>query len=306
MARTLYDNEMLRRYLLGTASADEAARLDELSLIDDDCALALAQAENDLVDAYAHASLAEPDRAQFEQHYLASPVRREKVQFARTLQQQVAASRTAAVARAPAPTSWFAWLNLTPHWQAGLATAASLLLAAGVWLGWENRRLRQQSEAERIALTQRETELKVAAAQSQEELARVREKLTAVQVPTPVPLPVVPAAQLFTFTLVAPLRAATALPKVAIPLTANAVSVRLELETNTYRRYRAALRDPLTNRLVWQSGNLTTKGQAVIVRLPSKLFAAQRYAFELSGVAANGAEERLSSYPFSVVEPSAR
>ena len=307
MAQNFYDNQMLRRYLLGAARADETARLDELSLTDDACALALAQAENDLVDAYANASLTAAERAQFERHYLASPARREKAQLAQALQgfgeRAALPQMVAAAPRATASTSasWIEWLNLTPLWQAGLATAAVLLVAACVWLGWENRRLREQSSAERIALAQREAELKNAAAQSQEELARVSEKLAAL--PTPAPLPAVPATQLFTFTLAAPVRGATALPSLKLPPNAAAVTVRLELETNDYPRYRAALRDPLTNRIVWQSGKLTAQGKVLTMRLPSKLFAAQRYAFELSGVAANGGEERLSSYPFSVVKP---
>jgi hypothetical protein len=315
MTQPLYDNEMLRRYLLGTASADEAARLDELSLTDDDCALALGLVENDLVDAYANESLAATERTHFERHYLASPLRREKAHFALELQclgNQAAAPLTVINPEATRPATRFAWFKLTSVWQVGLATAALVLLAACVWLIVENQRLRQQAESERAALLQRESELKTsqtATANNQDELARLRERLAQLEArpATPATPPVAPATQLFTFTLAAPIRGADRLPKLEIPQQAATVAVKLELESGAYPHYRVALRDPLTNRVVWQSGKLAAvrgpNGATVTARVPSQLFAAQRYAFELSGLTADNAEERLSSYPFSVVRP---
>lgn len=318
MAQPLYDNEMLRRYLLGTASADEAARLDELSLTDDDCALALGLVENDLVDAYANERLAATERAHFERHYLASPLRREKAHFALELQRlgkQAAAPLTVSKQQeraTPRPATRFAWFKLPPPWQVGLATATLVLSVAGIWLVAENQRLRRQADGERAALLQRESELKTsqtAAANNQDELARLRERLAQLEArpATPVAPPVAPATQLFTFTLAAPIRGADSLPKLEIPQQASSVAVKLELESSAYPHYRVALRDPLTNRVVWQSGKLAAvrgqNGATVTARVPGRLFAAQRYAFELSGLTADNAEERLSSYPFSVVRP---
>ncbi len=313
MTQPLYDNQMLRRYLLGTARDDEAARLDELSLTDDECALALAQAENDLVDAYASASLNAAERARFERHYLASPLRRAKAQFAQELQrlgQQAAAPSTANKTAWLPLSARFAWLRLPPLWQTGLAAAAALLFVACGWLLVENRRWREQANTERAALWQRELELKTsqqAATSNQDELSRVRARLAQLEARPSPAAPAVPATQLFTFTLAAPLRGTTNLPKLEIPPRISAVAVRLELETSAYSQYRAALRDPLTNRVIWQSGKLAAvsgkTGATVTARLPAKLFSTQRYAFELSGLTANNAEERLSSYPFSVVKP---
>jgi hypothetical protein len=302
MAQPLYDNETLRRYLLGTASADEAARLDELSLTDDDCALTLAIVENDLVDAYANESLAATERAHFERHYLASPLRREKAHFALELQ------RLDEQAAAPRPAARFAWFKLPPLWQVGLTTAALLLAAGCVWLVAENHRLGQQASQERAALLQREAELRAsqtAAINTQDELARVRERLA--QLEAQLRLPALPAAQLFTFTLAAPIRGAASLPKIEIPKQTSAVVIKLELESNDCLRYRITLREPLTNRISWQSGKLAAvkgnHGATVTVRLPGGLLNPQRYAFELSGITADNTEERLSSYPFSVIRP---
>jgi hypothetical protein len=314
MTQAPYDNQILRRYLLGTASEDETARLDELSLADDECALALAAVENDLVDAYASANLPAGEREQFERHYLASPLRREKVQFAEELQRFGKRAAAPQMVQQTEKSSFinFAWFKLTPLWQAGFATAALVLLATCAWLVVENRRLQQAVNHERAALTLREAELQarqLAATKHESELAKLREQL-AQTVPSPLPratLPTAPALNLITFTLAAPLRGASSLPKLEIPASATQVSVRLELESRAYARYRVVLRDPLTQRLVWQSGSLSAAqgktGASLTVRLPAKLFATQRYAFELSGLTADNVEERLSSYPLEVRQP---
>jgi hypothetical protein len=314
MARPLYDDDTLRRYLLGTASADEAARLDELSLTDDDCALALASVENDLVDAYARTSLTASERAQFERHYLASPLRREKAFFAEELLRignRAAAALPTAKRETPRRPARFVWLNLSPL-QGALAMAALLLLAAGVWLIGENRRLRREAGAERAALLQRVSELQAGqtvADNNQAELARLRERLTQLEARpvAPTTLPAAPGVQLFTFALAAPIRGAFDLQRIEIPHQVSMVAVKLELETSAYPRYRVVLRDPLTNRVGWQSDKLAAvkgrNGAALNIRLPANLFATQRYAFELSGIKTNNIEERLSNYSFEVSRP---
>ncbi len=317
MTTFLYDDEMLLRYLLGTASETETTRLDELSLTDEACALALAQTENDLVDDYARDGLGAVEYAQFERHYLATLLRREKAHFALALQrlgQQAAAPSTAnKTARLPL-SARFAWLWPPTLWQWGLAATALVLLAAGGWLIAENQRWQQQARTERAALLTRERELQsswAAETSAQAELARVRERLAQMEAQQaahsilPAPSTVAPAAQLFTFALAAPTRGTARLPTLNFPPRISVVAVRLELETSVYPRYRVALRDLLTNRVLWQSGKLAAvrskTGATVTARLPARLFAKQRYAFELSGLTADNAEERLSSYPFTVV-----
>src|SRR5262245_48159390 len=72
-------------YLLGLLPDEDAERLDELSIIDDQVAERLRIVEDDLVDAYVNGELTGATLERFESHYLASERRREKVRFARTL-----------------------------------------------------------------------------------------------------------------------------------------------------------------------------------------------------------------------------
>src|SRR5262249_30026514 len=78
----VHDQQLLR-YLLGMLSPDEADRIDELSVVDDDIAARLRNVEDDLVDGYVRGALSGDMLQRFESHYLSSPLRRERVSFAR-------------------------------------------------------------------------------------------------------------------------------------------------------------------------------------------------------------------------------
>src|SRR5467141_1144885 len=87
-------------YLLGTLSEAEAERLDELSVMDREFAEALNVAEKELVDAYVNGELRGSRLGQFKAYYLASPLRREKVEFAEAFQvfaEKNAATEAAAI-----------------------------------------------------------------------------------------------------------------------------------------------------------------------------------------------------------------
>ena len=68
--------------LLGSLSAEETERLDELSLTDDEFAGRLQAVENELIDAYVEGELSGQTLEQFNSFYLSSPKRRERVRFA--------------------------------------------------------------------------------------------------------------------------------------------------------------------------------------------------------------------------------
>src|SRR5262245_54748194 len=79
------EDPLLVRYLLGELSNDEAEKFDGRSISDDWIAIRLNAVENDLVDAYAKGEISGEMLDRFRAHYLSSPARREKVEFAETL-----------------------------------------------------------------------------------------------------------------------------------------------------------------------------------------------------------------------------
>ena len=78
-----HDDQQLTDYLLGLLPEEDAERLDELNIADDEMACRLLLAENELVDAYVRGTLAVDTRARFESVYLSSSRRRQRVIFAR-------------------------------------------------------------------------------------------------------------------------------------------------------------------------------------------------------------------------------
>ena len=139
MSDATYDNKIITQYLLGVLPEAESERLDELGVTDDEFAGALSAAEKDLVDAYVQGELDGAALETFKAYYLASPIRRERVQFAQMFQRLASQGTTAQIAevRAGSPTpkrkgsGWFSALRTAtvarPAWRWG--AGASFLTA---------------------------------------------------------------------------------------------------------------------------------------------------------------------------------
>jgi Skp family chaperone for outer membrane proteins len=362
-----YNNQALNEYLLGSLPDAEAEHFDELSFTDDEFADALKIAEKDLVDAYIHDELSGATLDKFKTHYLASPMRREKVEFAKAF--QVFAGKNIAPAAAEIKTfvETKPKRNLTgllssiftfsrPVAQLGFAFAVLALVFFGGWLWRENSRQQfemSQANANREQIQQRETELAEREKQLQDEaanlsfavnsannsetereLAQVREERARLEqqlkkqmqerqrlaeqrklaeqqraeqqrVAQTVP-PVSPnRVGIASFILVPSLRGSNRIQSVSIPANTASVAANLELETDEYITYRAVLRSPSDNRILWQSGKLKSnkvgENKRLKLSFPAALLKPQIYSIEVSGIAADGEAEIISDYSFRVV-----
>lgn len=72
-------------FLLGGLTAEERERLEELAFSDDDTSEQLEATADDLIHAYLAGALSATNRLRFETHFLASPRRRERLEFLRQL-----------------------------------------------------------------------------------------------------------------------------------------------------------------------------------------------------------------------------
>jgi hypothetical protein len=85
------------------------------------------------------------------------------------------------------------------------------------------------------------------------------------------------------------------------------VSGELQLESDDFPQYQAALRDLAADQIIWRSGALTAGSAgdmpAVSFTIPASTFEAWHYAFELTGRGAAGRAEFLGSYPFRIARP---
>jgi hypothetical protein len=334
MSEAIYNEQAMTDYLLGCLPEADVERYDELSIADDEFAAALSACEKDLVDAYVRGELAGGVLEQFRLHYLASPLRRDKVTFAKAL--QLFAERGAADVRSKDATDggirqgWFAAVSTffapRPALQWGVVAGVLLLLLAGGWFMIDNLRLRQQisqAQIRRDELQQREQALQqqleaqhAANSKAERELAQVRAERELLdqklkqqngQERTTQTQPSFPGqTSIASFILGPGLRGAGQIQTLSIPPGTRRVALQLNLEPNDYQAYRVALIDQSNHQTLWQSGKLRARsadsGKALSVSFSSDLFKSQTYVMQVSGVSASGKTEVMSDYPFKVVK----
>ena len=258
----------------------------------------------------------------FERNYLASTLHRDRVAFARTLVEAAdstaergEAHRGGAQTGAEAASSWWSsfLVSLSGNsWRWATVAAMLLFAVASFGLLSERARLRDQlaqTQAERAVLGQRKQELERQLAQqrssdaeTENELARVRNRLAQLeqQLAAGGQHPEQRDLRIIAFNLAPQTRGIGQIPTLSVPAGTDYVALTLELETDAFPAFRAALKNPATGQIVWRSGNLKAgeKSRTVRVRLPASSLNAQKYAVELSGVSASGVVEPVSSYLF--------
>jgi hypothetical protein len=177
MIKEIIKNEKIVQYLLGSLSEAETERLDQLSVSDDEFADTLMAVEADLVDAYSRGNLTAVDSERFLTHYLLTPRRRQKLEFARALQDfgdqttvvglaetprvaPVVSDSSSRFAKFLATFKAFASPKLAFQWVP--VALLLILLIAGSWLLVDNVRLRTriaEAEKTRDAFEQRQLAL---------------------------------------------------------------------------------------------------------------------------------------------------
>lgn len=306
-----HDDRQLIHYLLGLLPDEETERIDELTIVDDDIAARLRGVENDLVDAYVRGTMPADDRARFEFVYLASPVRRRKVEFARgflPLADRAVASVSPATPATLAPGRPFA------GWA--LAAAAALLLTTGGALLVGELRLRNalaDAHTTRAALDQRAIELerellqqRTASADTASEVERLRADMAALTQRAPSSDTArIPTAASTMIALVLPPQTRSGAPvaAIAVPPSAQGVAFELQLDASDYPQYEATLQDSTSARVVWRSGKLTARAgelPSVSIVIPVALLPPQRHALQLVGYDSSGAPHPVGSYGFRV------
>jgi hypothetical protein len=123
------DDQIVRRYLLGDVTEEQRARIEERCFTDHEFFEQTLAAEEQLIDDYLRNALGPAKRRRFEEHFLASPRRRARVEFAAAVMEKL--SRPAP----PRP-------RLVGR-LALVATFAALALAA-VWLQAQRSGLRRE------------------------------------------------------------------------------------------------------------------------------------------------------------------
>jgi hypothetical protein len=326
MSEQKYNRQMIDRYLLGSLDQAETERLDGLSITDDQFAEALRATEKDLVDAYVQSEINGDELERFKSHYLASAMRRERVEFAQAFQDWVQANSVEGVqtqtpdevAVKSAGSNWLVpgifgvpWFS----WQWGFAAVAMTLLIAAGLLVFQNIHLRRQiaqvqgsSDQQR----QREEELKkeieaqrLTTSQTEQEMASERSERERLEQELKQRQPQLPAAgTVVSLILSPPLRGAGQISTISLRPGTDQVAAQIQLEPADYSAYQVSLIDPAAHETLWRSGRLKVRstGKSLNANFPASLLKPQMYILQVSGVTASGKLEVMSDYPFKVVK----
>jgi hypothetical protein len=331
MSEHSYDAQTMTQYLLGSLREAERAHFDELSITDDAFADALNVAEKDLVDAYVQGELSGSVLDQFNSHYLASPLRREKVKFAQVLQSALQKSAVEPVevqaetrdrSSPKRKSSWWdsvfvVFTSQRPAFKWGLAAGIVALILAVGWMTFESARKRQQvyqSQVERDASTEAEQQKVIKpstpiVANPAEESARLREERERLEREKQ-QLPGQQRSEqkqssdvhIASFVLTPQMRSGSQLASISIPPKTTRIVMRLELEPNNHTEYRVSLLDEVKHQTLWRSGRLRARdGKTLDVNFRASLLRPRRYSLQVSGWSVNGESEPMGNYPFEVM-----
>ena len=254
----------MTQYLLGALPEADTERFDALSVADSDFADELNATEKNLVDAYVAGELTGATLERFEAHYLASPLRREKVEFARSFHgfaERHWATRASEGEVARRPATSFAAISTAFRdfqqrlvWRWSLAAAAVILLAMGGWWTFHDRANGEGNEL------------------------------------------------VATLVLAPPLRGSERVPSLLLPKKTGMVEVQLEMESDEYAAYRVTLVDESGDAELWRSSSASASAAGVkyrlAVRFPAQLIKSQIYSLVVTGVGPQGNTEVIANYPF--------
>jgi hypothetical protein len=257
-----------RRYLLGNASSEETAAIEQDFFEHPDAVDRVAAAEEDLIEDYLSNHLNAADRDRFERSYLASELHRVRVE---TIRRLMARAMPASRKRTASYTPW-------------LALAASVLIAGSVAL-WVFSPFGKRSADVATDVTTRQTP-------------------AAEPAPGTTPQPAA-APRVFALTVSpAAVRGSSDSPAVVIPAGTDLVALRLESDGEPRRLTprRAAVR-LVTGRTVWEGpvGELATPGDripGVVARVdvPAASLPADDYVLTLYGTDPAGKEVEWTQY----------
>lgn len=316
-------DDLMKRYLLGDVSDEQQVRLEAEYFVDDSVFEQLSALEDELIDDYVRGELAEPQRRQFELHFLNSVERQRKLAFAESFAQYLSSVPAAGAAekRETSQQRIADWLGLRgagARWA--FAAVFVVVVFGGAGLAWENWQLRTQLmeiQAQQTVLRQQEEQLSKQLAQLKALAIEGTPQSTPVAEGTqsqPHPFPIVAV-------ILAPglVRSSAEQKTLIIPPGAHLVRLRLDLENQPYESYLATL-ETAEGRRVWSKEGLkaTPEGgvRMVVLDLPSSLLGNNDYILKLRGLRSGAAPtnqyhpgevqnlivEDVAAYSFRVVK----
>lgn len=302
-------SEKLRAYFLGELSLEEGIRLENEYLGDEAKFARLQEAENDLLDDYTQNGLTPNSLKSFEENYLNSPFRRQRLEFAKTLAEYL---RKESVQNTG--TEGFVWRDILSFWKIGFAFASIILLLLGGFWFFKNSPQLPNNE---VAVSKPSENLPTPVPQTIPTVEKTPLKQTANtnQINTISPTPVL-----------TPKPSVSPTPEKAkvnqtVTLALSMVGMRdggktsqaiLDKETkNVVLRLNLAETDAKVFQVkianaggdtVYQVKNVRVSGKSININLPANLLKTDDYVVEVLTTNSEGESEKVSSYNFRVTK----
>jgi hypothetical protein len=305
------EDQFVVDYLLGLSSEIEQNQIETRYFRDQSFYEEVLLHEDELICDYLSNDLPRRERQRFEQHFLQSPHRRQKLQSTRRLMAYLADQGTESqylplndsskplVLKAASPRGWLNHLAglLVPKLSIGrmLATTA-LLLMCGFWLTAYIKDLRQnlrKAENERLTLQRQEQDLLGTTRRQQAEAAAKRDEAASLSelvasganslsasLERPSPTPVTIKLTLATA------RSGAAPTEIKLPRNSPIMAVALQLEAQTpesSRRYIIKMRSTEVNSATWQWEANAQNGQ-VLLEIPTAGISPGMYSLTLTHI----------------------
>ncbi len=316
----LENDSMIKRYLLGELTQEGQQKIEERLLRDSDYFEHLQLCEDELVDEYVRGGLPPDEQRRFDNHFLSTPERHEKLRFARALRRYV----SAAVEAEPATTAQRTRLQFLSaslrgrHPVMAYSLAAALLLVLGgtvIFRNWQLQNqlaqirsqqsagLRSERELQRQLQDQRAGSMELAKELQHERDQRAMLERNVSPSITSNPDQLAPVISL----VLTPglLRGEETTKKALVPSGATLIRLELHFPANDYKSWRATLHNAEGAELSRQSllkARSRGGGGIVVMDLPAEAIPGGDYYVKLSGTAGSGELEDIGKYYFRVVK----
>jgi anti-sigma factor RsiW len=304
------EEKQLCQYLLGKLAEDEQRQIEEQLMTRDDLFQQLQVLEDELIDGYLRETLSEEDREAFEKHFLSSPERHQKVEFAQAFRSYVAVANKAA-ARVPSKSSpwqtfWAVLRTPTPVLRYGFPMLLVGALVGALRMGSTIQRLSTEVAQVRIeqgTLQQREQQLQQQLEEQRRSSQKLEQQLARAQteqrpgIENPLP-------SMVAFALTpGGVRDSGTFNRVTIPSGTRLVELKLELGDNRYQDYRAVLESNGSEILVVNKLKPERIGpnQFIVLPVPANILPHEDYSLKLSGVSSAGEYDAIGNYSFRVL-----
>jgi hypothetical protein len=321
------DELLIRRYLLGEVTDGEQEQVERQLMTDRQYLDYILRVEESLIGEYVRGELDLDEREPFEAYFLSAPERREKLEFAESLNRYIAESRnwkSAAVANADDEASGqkasILWLRRIPIRPAIalLAVATLVLSVCTIMLLFQNARLKKQILEQQANLDQteeglrrqldeqivRNKELAIQLEQSQKEMSEIEQELSGLKSEKKrrqdIPSPIIASL------IIAPgsVRDRGIVNRVVLITNVQQLRLELKLQGEEYQSYKVEVKT-VEGKSIWKGVNLKAQQRAVerslVAKLPAKQLPEGDYLVTLSGRASGGGYEEVATYYFTIL-----